>query len=119
MPVAQLNFQSEPAKSSILGLKQDESKMKIVFNPIKLCSRCLVNEISNWTYENQLCFDEDTMKQIREEMKDIKLVEGECIVCKNKRIEEGCFENILSILEKSKTNSEKISEFRKLFGLEV
>lgn len=86
---------------------------------IKLCSRCIVNEVANWVFENQLQLEPETIKQIREELKDIKLKEGECLVCNNKRVSEGCFERVLSILEADKANSEIITGFKKFSGMAI
>lgn len=85
--------------------------------PFELCSRCTINEIANWIFENQLKLNSETTKQIREELKDIKLKSGHCLVCNHSQVSEGCFERILSILEKSKENSQITSDFRKFCGL--
>ena len=87
--------------------------------PIQLCSRCTVNEIACWVFENQLKIEPDVIKQVREELKDIKLHDGECIVCNNKRVSEGCFERVLSILEKYKSSQGVIEEFKKFSGMLV
>ncbi len=85
--------------------------------PIQLCSRCIVNEISNWVFENQLKIEPETIKQIREELQDIKLQGGNCLVCNNQRVSEGCFEHILSILEKYKSDSEIIENYKQFSGM--
>jgi len=86
-------------------------------SPFELCSKCAVNEIASWVFENQLNLDQNTIKQVREELKDIKLKEGKCLVCNHNRVAEGCFERILLILEKSKTSSDVTEEFKKFCGL--
>ncbi|MBU3912973.1 MAG: hypothetical protein KKB21_05445 [Nanoarchaeota archaeon] len=86
-------------------------------NPIQLCSKCAVHEIASWVFENQLRFDEETIKQIREELKDVKLKPGTCIACSHNNVSDSCLERIASVLEKTKSNPEAVSEFRKLFGL--
>ncbi len=87
--------------------------------PIQLCSRCIVNEISNWVFENQLQIEPETIKQIREELQDIRLQEGECLVCNHNKVSEGCFEKVLNILEKYKSDQEIIENFKKFSGMLV
>jgi len=83
---------------------------------IPLCSRCATYEINSWANEKWKELDEETSQSIRQELKAIRLKQGECIVCKNNYVAENCFENILKILEKS--NNKKLTfEFKKLFGL--
>lgn len=85
--------------------------------PIQLCSRCIVNEISNWVFENQLKIEPETIKQIREELQDIKLQEGECLVCNHTKVSEGCFERVLDILKKDKSNQEIIENYKQFSGM--
>ena len=78
----------------------------------------MVSEIASWVFENQLKLDEDTIREIRDELKDIKLRDGECIVCNNKKIAEGCFEKVLNILERN-NESKVLGDFKKFCGLAV
>ena len=50
-------------------------------------------------------------------MRAIKLKEGECLVCGNKRVADGCFENIIKILEKNESSKEINKEFMRMFGM--
>ncbi len=87
--------------------------------PVQLCSRCTVNEIASWVFENQLKLEPDTIKQIREELKDIKLSEGMCLVCSHPRVSENCFDNVLKVLEKSDAPKEVIADFKNFSGMNV
>lgn len=90
-----------------------------ILNPVQLCSRCAVHEIASWALDNQLKLEPETIKQIREELKDIKLKEGECLVCNHNKVADSISEKILSVLETSKTNKAVVSEFKNLFGLSI
>lgn len=91
--------------------------MILKINPVQLCSRCLMHEVASWVFDNQLKLEQDVIKQIREELKDVKLVPGECIVCNNKMVAENNLNTIMKILEKNKSNQEVTHEFKKLFGI--
>lgn len=86
-------------------------------NTIQLCSRCTIHEIASWVFDNQLKLEPDVIRQIRDETKDIKLKEGECIVCSSNRVSEGCFEKILQILEKNNSDATVVLDFKKFCGL--
>jgi len=75
-----------------------------------------MHEMSSWIFENSGRIDEETIKQISLELRAIRLAEGECIVCNSKKVANGCFENIVKILEKYKSSKEVINEFIKMFG---
>jgi hypothetical protein len=75
-----------------------------------------MHEMSSWIFENASRIDEETIKQISFELRAIRLAEGECIVCNSKKVANGCFENIVKILEKYKSDKEVINEFIKMFG---
>ena len=76
-----------------------------------------MHEIASWVFDKRQELSEETCQLIREELKDIKLREGECLVCNGKLVSADCFENILKILEKNKLNNHAVDEFRTLFGL--
>ncbi len=82
---------------------------------IQLCSRCISNEVNSWVSEKWKGLDEETKKQIREELKTIKLISGKCIVCSNNLVATKTSENILKILEENKTSEKLKKEFRKFF----
>lgn len=82
---------------------------------MQLCSRCLSNEVNSWVSEKWAELDEETKKQIREELKDIKLMNGNCIVCSNSLIAESTSENIFKILEQNKTPEKLKKEFKRFF----
>jgi len=73
-------------------------------------------EINNWVFENASRLKTEITQQIREELKAIRLREGECIVCNEKKISADCFENIIKIFEKYKVQEEIKNEFMKSFG---
>ena len=86
----------------------------MIIQSIPLCSRCAAHEISNWVWENSSKIDKELLTQISLELRDIKLTDGECLVCRHKKIADNCTENILKILEKNNQQEIK-SEFEKLF----
>jgi|SRR3989344_2552451 len=92
-------------------LKQLSSTIR----PLDICSRCLNHEINSWVNENWSVIDEETKKQIREELKAIKLKQGKCLVCNNFVVSEGAMEKILEILEENNISSKIKDEFRKSF----
>jgi len=75
-----------------------------------------MHEMSSWIFENSGSMDEETIKQMSLELRAIRLAEGECIVCNSKKVANGCFENILKILEKTKADKKVINEFVNMFG---
>lgn len=74
-----------------------------------------MHEISSWLWENSGSIDPELSRQISLELRDIKLREGECLVCKHNKVAEDCIDNILKILGKNKNNLEIKEEFEKLF----
>ena len=92
----------------INSIQQEEEKER-------LCPRCLANEVNNWINEKWAEIDEETKKQIREELKTIKLISGKCIVCNNNLIADNTSERILKILEENNTSNELKKEFSRFF----
>jgi len=88
---------------------------KFSTNALEICSRCLSYEVNGWVSDKWKEMDEETKKQIAEELKSIKLKSGECIVCKNNLISDGTPERILRILEENKTPNRIKKEFIELF----
>jgi len=95
---------------------QTENQSKQDTRAIPLCSRCIVHEISNWVVDKRGEIDPEASQQIREELKDIKLTSGECIVCNNKLVSENTFDNIIKIFQKQNIKQEIKEEFKKLFS---
>jgi len=86
--------------------------------PIQLCSSCLKHEIASWVNERIINLKDERANKIRQELKTIRLTDGECIVCKNNKISNGSFINILKLLEKTKAEKTIINEFAGMFGYE-
>jgi hypothetical protein len=87
---------------------------------VELCSRCAVTEIAGWVYENQLRLEPDTIREIREELKDIRLRDGECVVCKRDKVVDNCFSKILGIMQRDKKIERGvIDEFKKFSGMMI
>lgn len=84
---------------------------------IPLCSRCTFHEINSWINEKREKINDDTAHEINQELTVIKLKQGECIVCQEKKISDNCFFKILNILEKNKNSQEMKKEFVRLFGI--
>lgn len=87
-----------------------------IIDSIPLCSRCMVHEINSWIADKRGAIDPDATQQIREELKDVKLASGSCLVCNHDKVSANTFENILKIFEKNKIESVIVNEFKKLFG---
>ncbi|MBI2630134.1 hypothetical protein HYW76_03455 [Candidatus Pacearchaeota archaeon] len=83
---------------------------------LKLCSRCAFNEMSLWINDKSGEIKPEITQRIMQEIKSIKLVPGECIVCRHNIVSSDCFESILKILEKNRVSSELILEFKHVFG---
>jgi|WetSurMetagenome_2_1015567.scaffolds.fasta_scaffold211161_3 hypothetical protein len=73
--------------------------------------------MGSWFYEKSLQLEPEVLKEIAIELRAIRLREGECLVCGNARVAEGCFESIAKILTKSKASPDIASEFIRLFGM--
>ncbi len=84
---------------------------------LELCSKCLTHEVNSWINENWKLLNEETKKQIREEIKTVKLKAGTCIVCENKNITDRTSERILEILEENKSPEKLKKDFEKDFCL--
>jgi len=84
--------------------------------PLSLCSQCLSHEITSWLTEKSGLMKPEAVRDVYLELRDIKLREGQCIVCKNSRICEDCFNKILKVLEKSKVDENLKQEFISMFG---
>lgn len=82
---------------------------------LPLCPRCLAHELTNWLNEKFLDLTPEVNLKIREELKDIKVLEGECLVCKSSRVSEKSLVNIMKIFEEHSINPQLVEEFRKLF----
>ena len=82
---------------------------------IPLCSQCISHEITSWLTEKAGVLSPETVKRIYLELRDMKLQEGECIVCNKNTICSDCFKQVLKVLEKSKQKEIKL-EFIKMFG---
>lgn len=91
---------------------QGQEKEQTVLN---LCSKCLFYEINNWINEKWQYINDEARMEIMQELKTIKLRQGECIVCKNATISDGTSEKILRILKEKKTHEEITKEFKKFF----
>ena len=89
---------------------------QIQIKPIPLCSRCIAYEINSWVFENAAKLGEETTQKVREELKAIKLQEGECLVCKNGLISVDSAQNIIKIFEKNKVDEKTKKEFIRLFS---
>ena len=86
--------------------------------PIQLCSSCLKHEITSWLNERVNELNSRAKEKILEELKAIRLANGECIVCNKNQTADNSFINILKILEKTKTEKIIIHEFARMFGYE-
>lgn len=90
-----LNLHLQPA--NLKGLAGHFSMKSI---NLSICSRCLSHEISSWVTEKSGFLSPEIISKIFLELRDIKLKQGECIVCNNSKIAENCVERIIKILEK-------------------
>ena len=84
---------------------------------LELCSRCLAYELNSWVNDNFQLLSEEAKKQIREEIKTIRLKPGNCIVCNHNSISDSTSENIIRILEESNVSKKLREEFEKDFCL--
>lgn len=84
--------------------------------PIQLCCQCFAHEITSWMTENAGKLNQELIQNIYLELRDIKLDEGKCIVCKHNKISSDSFIKILKLLEKKNTEKSIIEEFIKMFG---
>lgn len=89
-----------------------------IVKPIPLCSRCAFHEINSWLNEKNSEIAIEASQQISQELRAIKLAEGECIVCNKKVVSDGCFENIIRVMNKHKVSPEIVEEFKKFFGFQ-
>ncbi len=89
--------------------------MAQLMQSIPLCSRCAVHELTEWINEKLNCLNIETTQKIREEIKSIKLTEGECIVCRKQLVSDRLFESVLKVFEKNQAPKEITEEFRRLF----
>lgn len=90
-----------------------------MIKPIALCSQCLKHEISSWITKKSGMLDAETLSNVYLELRDIKLTQGECIVCFNKMISDDCFFRILKVLNKHKVSEEIKQEFIRMFGFKA
>jgi hypothetical protein len=84
---------------------------------LPLCSKCIRHEVNSWVNENWKDLDIETKLKIREELKGVKLGEGECIVCKSNKIAKETASNILEILKEKEIKDDLKSQFMKYFCL--
>lgn len=89
-----------------------------IIRTIPLCSRCMNYEINSWLNENINNVNPESMKEINQELRAIKLTEGQCIVCNHKMISDDICHRILRILEESRLNGKTVEDFRKFFCFE-
>jgi hypothetical protein len=82
---------------------------------LQLCSRCLTHEVNSWINDRWQYVDEDTKRRIREELKTIKLIIGNCIVCSNDLVSAETTEKIYNILKESQVPKKLKEEFKKFF----
>lgn len=83
---------------------------------IQLCPECIKHEINSWLNEKISCLNIDATRKISEELRAIKLAEGECIACKNNKIAEDTAENVIKILDKFKAQDNIKKEFIEMFA---
>ena len=79
---------------------------------LQLCSRCLSHEIESWMNEKWAELNEDAKKSVVEELRTIKLTQGNCIVCNNSIISDGTIGRIRIIFWSGKA---KISNLRTIY----
>jgi len=84
---------------------------------IELCSRCLHNEIVSWINEKWKHLQDDVRRQINEELKGIRLEQGNCIVCSSGLVSKETPEKILKILNENGVDSSVKEEFKYSFCL--
>ncbi len=98
---------------------KNNQKMKNIqeLKTLPLCSQCLRHEVNSWVNENWKGLDVNTKLRIREELKGIRLKEGECIVCGSGKIAKGTGSNILEILEDKEIKDNLKNQFMKYFCL--
>ena len=84
-----------------------------------LCRECASHELNEWINEKSPLIKPEVSKEIREEMRDMELKEGKCIVCNKEVISAGWFERICKVLNKYKAEDSFKDEFRKMFGFEI
>lgn len=86
---------------------------------LSICSRCIVHEIRSWILDKRGEINPESIQQISDELKLIKLGPGKCIVCNNKFIAENTIENIIKIMEKNKAPESIKKEFKNLFCINI
>jgi len=90
-------------------------KLKSIQPVFQFCSRCLNQEINSWVNENWKEVNDEARKLILQELKTIKLKQGECLVCKNTLISDDTPVKVLRILEENKVLDKIRTEFKKYF----
>lgn len=85
---------------------------------IPLCRECASHELNEWINEKSLSIKPSLSKEIREEIRDMELKDGKCIVCNKDKVSAGWFERILKVLNKQKANEDFKCEFKIMFGFE-
>lgn len=83
---------------------------------IPLCSKCIIHEVDNWIADKRGAIEQEVAQKVREELKTIRLIQGECVVCNHNLISGETIENIIKIFEKKKIDQKTLEEFKRLFG---
>ncbi len=96
-----------------------KSFTNLVENELSLCSRCLSNEINGWVNDRWKELNDEARRDIYQELKTIKLNEGECIVCGNHLVSKEILTKILRILQESDTSEKTVNEFKQFFFLSI
>ncbi len=86
---------------------------------IPLCAQCASHELSEWVNEKSPLIKPEVSKEIREEMRDMEIKEGKCIVCNQDRASAGWFERICKVINKYKLGDSFKKEFHQMFGFEL
>jgi hypothetical protein len=82
---------------------------------LQFCSRCLNQEINSWVNERWQYINDEARIEVLQELRTIKLKQGECLVCKNSLISDDTPIKVLKILEENKVPDKITGEFRKYF----
>lgn len=85
---------------------------------IPLCRECASHELNEWINEKSPVIKPELSREIREEMRDMELKEGRCIVCNKEKVSAGWFERICKVINKHRIEDEFKCEFKVMFGFE-
>jgi len=92
-----------------------KSGMENVCRTLPICSKCINYEISGWLNENKEKLSKDSKLGMREQLRSMKLKQGECIVCNHNSVTEGVAEKILDILNENEEVEKLKEDFAKSF----